>query len=66
MCRLKIYLGVEIGGASGVASWILIAFFFEENGILYLDNECVLESLFCDKNYKLDNSNNTHELVARD
>ena len=66
MCRLKIYLGIEICGASKVASSILIAFFFKENGIINRNKLCALESIYNEERYKLDCSNNTHELIARD
>ena len=35
MCRVKKYLGVEIGIASGSASRAVTAFFFNENDIIY-------------------------------
>ena len=66
MCRVKKYLGVEIGITSGSTSRTLTAFFFEENGIIYLNKLCALESISYKESYKLDNSKNTHELVARD
>ena len=66
MCRVKKYLGVEIGITSGSTSQTLTAFFYEENGIVYLNKLCALESISYKESYKLDNSNNTHELVARD
>jgi len=66
MCRVKKYLGVEIGITSGSASRTLTAFFFEENGIIYPHKLWALESISFKESYKLDNSNNTHELVARD
>jgi len=66
MCRLKIYLGVEIGDASGSTSRILIAFLLEEKSIFKSNKLCALESISYKECYKLDNSNNTHELVARD
>ena len=61
MCRIKKYLGVEIGITSGSTSRTLTAFFFEENGIIYLNKLCALESISCNKNDKLDSSNNTLE-----
>ena len=66
MCRVENYLGVEIGSASGSASRAVPAFFVEENGIFYMNKLCALESISYKESYKLDNSNNTHELVARD
>jgi hypothetical protein len=66
MCRVKKYLGVEIGITSGSTSRTLTAFFFEENGIIYLNKLCALESISYKESYKLDYSDNTRELVARD
>ena len=66
MCRVKKYLGVEICITSGSTSRTLTAFFFEENGIIYPHKLWALESISFKESYKLDNSNNTHELVARD
>jgi hypothetical protein len=68
MCRVEKYLGVEISIASVSTSRTVTAFFFEENGIIYLNKLCALESIsyMYKESLKLDTSNNTHELVARD
>ena len=63
--RVKKYLGVEIGVTSGSTSRSLTAFFFGENGIIYLNKLCALEFNSYKKNNKLDNYNNMHELIAR-
>ena len=66
MCRVEKYLGVEISIASVSSSRTVTAFFFEENGIIYLNKLCALESICCNKNDKLVSSNNTLKLVSRD
>ena len=66
MCRVEKYLGVEISIASVSTSRTVTAFFFEENGIIYLNKLCALESISCNENYKLVISNNTRKLVSRD
>jgi len=65
MCWVKKYLGVEIGVSTGSTSRSLTAFFFGKNGIIYQYKLGALESISNKERYKLDNYNNTHEMIAR-
>ena len=66
MCRVKKYLGVEIGNASGSASLTVTALLFDENGIIYVIKLCALESMVYNKNYKLDYFNNRRKMISID
>ena len=60
MCSIKNYLGSEICSASGSAA----QHFLDENGIFYAHELWALESISSKERYKLDSSDNTHELIA--
>ena len=66
MCWVKTYLGVEIVRSSESTSRTVTAFFFEENGMIYVSKLCLDEIILYSQDIKLDNSSNTSELNSRD
>ena len=66
MCWVKTYLGVEIVRSSESTSRTVTAFFFEENGMIYVSKLCLDEIILYNQDIKLDNSSNTSELNSRD